>query len=102
MRFRAILAISALCSLLASCAYPVATVEQGVTHSALYFPGAPEDARVFVDGADAGLAAAYDGRKSVLRVEPGKHHVVIGSGAGSLYDQEVYVGDDSRLAIEVR
>jgi hypothetical protein len=102
MRFKAVLAITALAVVLASCAYPVATVEQGVAHSSLYFVGAPVDARVLIDGADAGAAGVYDGRKSVLRVEPGKHHVVVSSPAGNLYDQQIYVGEDSRLAIEVR
>jgi hypothetical protein len=95
----ALVALSA--ASLGACAYPVATVEQGNVSTSLYFPDAPVGAHVMIDGADAGEAILFDGRKTVLTVTPGKHHVVIPGGAAPLYDQSVYVGAGSRLAIKV-
>lgn len=97
-----LLLVTALSGALVSCAYPVTTIEQGGVSAGLYFPNSPVGARVLIDGADAGEAASYDGRKAVLRVEPGKHHVVVSAGSSTFYDRNVYVGGDSRLAIEVR
>ncbi len=96
------MATVALIGALAACAYPVSTVEQGGVLTALYFPNASAEARVILNGVDAGNAAAFDGRRSVLTVEPGKHRVVIMTGSTVIYDNQIYVGSGSRLAIEVR
>lgn len=92
-----------LCACASKMADPVALTEQGNVSTSLYFPGAPAGARVLVDGADAGEALLFDGRKTVLTVAPGNHRVVVQAGGPpALYDRTVFVGAGSRLAIKVR
>jgi len=86
---------------LASCTYPLSTVEQGANSGSLYFPRASAGVRVILDGVDAGDATLFDGRKSVLGVMPGPHRVALRQGIATLYDRQIYVGADARLAIEV-
>ena len=86
--------------LLTSCAYPMSTIEQGGNGASLYFPNAAAGIRVFLDGADMGDATTYDGRKSVLGVIPGPHRVALRQGVATIYDRQVYIGADARMAIE--
>lgn len=102
MRVRLILAVVAAAGLTSACAYPVSTVEQGGASTGIYFKGAVAADEVVVDGAAAGMAAAYDGKKVILTVQPGTHHVTVRSAAGPVYDKDVYVGAGARLAIKVR
>jgi hypothetical protein len=76
-------------------------VEQGTNGGSLYFSGAIAGARVFIDGTDMGDAMAYDGRIAVLGVTAGPHRVALRQGGTTLYDRQVYVGADARMAIEV-
>lgn len=85
---------------LSGCAYPIATTDQGAVSAGLYFPGARPGAIVSVDGAPAGVAARFDGRKTLLTVSPGPHRVRIQMGDAILYDQSVFVGAGSRMAIK--
>ncbi len=85
---------------LSGCAYPVATTDQGGPSAGLYFPGARPGAVVSIDGAAAGVAASFDGRKTLLTVTPGPHRVRVQAGDATLYDQSVFVGPGSRLAIK--
>jgi hypothetical protein len=88
-------------SMLAGCAYPVSVIEQGSASASLFFPGFPADASVTIDGAEAGQAAAFDGKKASLPVSTGKHHVVIRGAGRTLYDQSIYVGSGSHVAVDV-
>ena len=87
--------------LLAACAYPVSTAEQGAASSGLYFPSAPLASRVFVDGVDAGEAATFDGKKTLLVVAPGRHRLVVRQGSTPLYDKQIYIGAGTHIAIKV-
>ncbi len=86
---------------LVGCTYPVGMVEQGGKNGSLYFPRASMGTRVILDGVDAGDAAAFDGQKSVLGVMPGPHRIALRQGVATLYDRQIYVGADARMAIEV-
>ena len=84
--------------LLAGCAYPNSQTDQGTAAGQLYFPGAPADARVLVDGQDVGMAGSFDGRQ-MLSVAPGTHRVVVSSGGGALIDKKYYVDAGAKVAV---
>lgn len=95
-------ALAGVCGFfLAACAYPTTTVEQGSSPAALFFSGAPSGVRVLVDGVDAGDATAFDGRRQLLTVAPGRHSIRVVSSSGDLYSNDVYVGAGARLEIRV-
>jgi hypothetical protein len=104
MRISLLAGLLGALGLLGGCAtsYPTTTAEQGGASSSLYFPGAPADAQVSIDGVPAGMAASFDGTKAVLVVEPGRHQVVLRSPSGTLQDKPVYVGAGDRIAVRVR
>ncbi len=97
---RKTLLIAGATLLLASCAYPVQQTEQGAAVGLLFFPGASADARVLIDGADAGAASMYDGTKQYLSVAPGTHQIAISSGGRVVFDKKYYVGAGSRMAVQ--
>ena len=86
---------------LTACAYPVSTADQGAASAGIYFPNAPLTARVFVDGADAGEAATFDGKKTLLVMAPGRHHLVVRQASTPIYDKPIYVGSGAHIAIKV-
>lgn len=88
--------------IVSACAYPSTIVEQGGEQGMIYFTEAPPGARVFIDGADAGEAMTFDGRRQVLSLEPGRHNVRVVSGAAELYSSDVYVGAGSRMEVRVQ
>lgn len=101
MKLMKLAASAALAGLVAACAYPVTTVEQGGSSSGVYFVGAPETAQAIVDGTASGNAAAFDGQKAVLVVPAGTHRIVVRDGGSVLVDQVVYVGEGHRVSIRV-
>jgi hypothetical protein len=91
--------LSAAC-LLAGCAYPVTRTDQGAAAGMFFFPGASADARVVIDGNDAGPASQYDGTKQYLSVEPGTHQIALSSGGQMVLNKKYYVGSGSRVAVK--
>ena len=85
--------------LLAGCAYPTSQTEQGSGPGQLYFPNAPAGAHVFLDGADAGPAGSYDGRRT-LSVAPGTHRVVLSSAGATIVDKKYYVDAGAKVAVQ--
>jgi hypothetical protein len=82
----------ALALALAACAAPTTTVRTVDTRPALAFSGAPSGTVLYVDGAAVGDPTDYDGQPTILRVEPGTHHVEIRSKGGQvLFSQKVFV-----------
>ena len=88
-------------SLSLACAYPVQQVEQVEERPLLVVEGAPEGARLLVDGIDAGLASSFSGKEGALRVLPGRHVVEVVDGGRSLYRKEVFLGSASTKVIRV-
>lgn len=88
-----------LLSLLAGCAYPQSRTDQGAEAGYLYFPGAPVDARVIVDGSDAGAAGAFDG-KQVLSIPQGTHRVELVAAGRSILNKRYYVNSGARVAVQ--
>lgn len=103
MRCWCTLAVVVLTAVLnVGCAYPTSTVEQGTLPGQIFFQYAPVNSRVILDGRDVGIATVYDGNSAVLSVTPGPHHVEIVLGGQTIYDQEIYVGSNVRMPIEVQ
>jgi hypothetical protein len=86
--------------LVAGCAYPVARTEQGASPGQVFFPGASADARVSIDGADAGPASQYDGIKQSLSVKPGTHQIAVSSGGQIVLNKKYYVDAGARVAVQ--
>lgn len=90
-----------LALLISACAYPSSLTVQGGKETALYFDHAPAEARVFVDGQDAGQAAQFDGKEAVLAVTSGRHLVKLQVGSAVIYEKDLYLGDGVVLKIDV-
>ena len=84
--------------LLSGCVYPHSQVEQGTASGQLYFPGAPVDAHVSVDGQDIGMASSFDGRQT-FSVSPGTHRIVVSMGSGTIIDKKYYVDAGAKVAV---
>lgn len=103
-RGRRIRTVAAICLVLTgvlavACAYPESRVETGDEMAAIMVIGAPEGARLIVDGIDAGPANEFskDKRLSVL---PGRHVVRLAVDGRSIAEREVHVGAGSIRTIE--
>jgi hypothetical protein len=94
------IAILVLACLAAGCVYPVARTEQGAAPGQVFFPGAAADARVSIDGADAGPASQYDGTKQYLSVNPGTHQIAVSSGGRVVLDKKYYVDAGAKVAVQ--
>lgn len=92
----------AVALLAAACAYPVSTVDQGGGPSGIYFPDAPAGSSVNIDGNPLASASAHARAKTILLLPSGRHRIVMRGPDGTvLYDQEVYLGDSSQIAVRV-
>jgi hypothetical protein len=99
-----ILAAGLLSLSVTACAtsYPQREVTQGGSEATLAFSDAPEGAMVFLNRQPVGEATMFDGVEGVLEVPPGRHLVSVMLGNATLYEQEVYVGRNATLTIDVR
>ena len=83
-----------------ACAYPVSTVDQGGQVSGVYFPDSPKDLMVSIDGGENIVAIGFDGVKSILKLKPGRHRIVLRRVSGDIvYNEEIYIGDGARIAV---
>jgi len=83
-----------------ACAYPVSNVDQGGQVSGVYFPDSPKDLVVSVDGGEQIAVIGFDGNKSILKLKPGRHRIVLRRASGEIvYNQEIYIGDGARVAV---
>lgn len=83
-----------------SCSYPKSSVKATEENSALVFKGAPETARVRIDGIEAGLANDYSGERS-LGVLPGRHIVEVVDNGTVLLQEEVFLSAGSTKTLTV-
>jgi hypothetical protein len=95
-----IVSICLVAFVVTGCAYPVSSVDQGSSASLLFFSPAFASTHVWVDGADMGPAASFDGKRAFLPVAPGRHRVTVKGDGAPLFDQPVYVGPGSRVEIK--
>ncbi|MFW6413559.1 MAG: hypothetical protein ACOC0V_05430 [Oceanicaulis sp.] len=87
-------AAAAAAALVAACAsYPERAVVQGGELGGLTFSDAPVGAVVFVNGAEMGPAAAFDGVAGVLELDRGRYHVEVRLGGQALVSRQIYLGD---------
>ena len=84
---------------LGGCAYPNTQIEQGADKGLLIFSSVAADARVILDGQDAGSAASYQG-KNALAVRPGTHRVVLMRGTTTLLDKKYYVDAGAKVVVQ--
>ncbi len=99
-----IFVVGFLCLSVMACAtsYPQRQVTQGGGEGALAFEDAPLGAVVFLNRQLVGEAVLFDGVEGVLEVPPGRHLVSVLLGDVTLYEQEIYVGRNATLTIDVR
>lgn len=73
------------------CAMPATTVKTVDTRPSISITGAPQDAALFVDGLDMGIAGQYDGHPKILLIEPGTHRIEIRKDGALIYQQVIFV-----------
>lgn len=62
----------------------------------------PADARVWIDGLDAGRLADFMQGSGALRVLSGEHLVQVFSGPAKLFEEKAYLGDGVSRAFLIR
>ena len=86
--------------LLAACAAPATSVKTADSRPGLAIEGAAAGSQLFLDGSAVGSATAFDGRPSVLRVEPGTHEIEVRDSAGRvLFRQKVFVESETKTIV---
>ena len=83
---------------LTACVYPTSRTDQGTPDGLLNFSAIPGDARITVDGQDAGVASAYQGANA-LSVRPGTHRIVVSRAGSTLLDKKYYVDAGANVAV---
>lgn len=84
-------ALMTLAFALCSCAMPSTVARTVDDRPTLAFKGSPPNADLFIDGANMGHAAQYDGDPRVLAVESGTHSVTVKLGQEILFEKRVFV-----------
>lgn len=77
-----------------ACSYPKTSVRATEENPSLVFKGAPDTARVRIDGLEAGLAGDYSGDRS-LSVLPGRHIVEVIDDGKVLLREDVFLSAGS-------
>lgn len=97
-----VMAFVALAPLVGCAAYPTSSTVQGTADGSIWFSNAPVGATVRIDGVEAGSAAAFDGAKAVMSVEPGRHLIEVMNAGEVVLRQAVVVASGSRFEVRVR
>ncbi len=93
--------IIGLLFLIGACVYPDQQIQTTDDRPGLIIVGAPQDAVLFVDGLDMGLAHKYDGKPDVLLLNPGTHSVLIRRGDAVLRSLDVFLGEGTHREIKL-
>jgi len=100
------LLVSLACGMTACVQFP--TESQGVVDQRpqISFRSAsgawPDDARVWIDGLDAGRLADFRQGAGALRVLSGEHLVQVFSGSAKLFEEKAYLGDGVSRSFLIR
>ncbi len=76
---------------LGGCAYPTGTVTSPDDRARIAITNAPYGALLIVDGLEMGEAKLYDGKKSVLLIEPGSHVIQVIHLGEELVSESVFL-----------
>jgi hypothetical protein len=86
----------------ASCSYPSSRTDIPDERPSLAFTNAPNDAVVYVDGQQMGLAPDFNGTDRVLLVEPGNHVVEVRVGSQVLLSRRVFLSGPATKTFVVK
>jgi hypothetical protein len=74
---------------------PTTQVKTAEASPTLAFIGAPEGSILYLDGLKIGDVNIYDGKKQILRVEPGTHFIEIKDKNGKIiFNQKIFVQNE--------
>lgn len=100
---RTLLMVLALATTISACTYPVTRVEQSTERPTLIVKGLAPDsaASIVVDGVSYGHADYYDGENYAISLDPGVHVVEVRDGDRILFNEKVFLANNSSKAIKV-
>lgn len=101
MKKSLLLVLFVMTNLLCSCSMPSTSVRTVDDRPTLAFKGAPENAVLFVDGLNMGVANQYNAEPKTLAVEPGTHVVRVTINQDVIFEQRVFV-ESSLKTITIR
>jgi hypothetical protein len=86
---------------LSACSWFTSRRSQQSNPTEIVVTGAPAGSMVYVDGVQAGQAAAVNDRPHVLDVAAGSHKVEIHVGEAIVYREDTYVGSGEHRVVRV-